>query len=136
MASCGPTSTGGASGARYRLALLRSRHTPPNLQGSPSHSLMSTSQFLPGDNAARQSAPRGGAAGGRTLTREAGVAGAAVVVELVHAGGSVAAGRGRALVDVDGAVVAGEAGAAALAAVAVERVHAAAPVLARLRLCQ
>lgn len=68
------------------------------------------------------------------LTGVGGVAVAVVVVDVVDAGPAVAAGLRRALVDVDGAVLAGEARAAAVAAVAVQPVHAAPAVLARLRL--
>lgn len=57
-----------------------------------------------------------------------------VVVDIVHTGATVAARQRRALVDVDIAVVAGVARAAAVAAVAVQSVHTAAAVLARGRL--
>lgn len=68
------------------------------------------------------------------LTAVGGVAGAAVVVDVVDAGPAVAAGRGRALVDVGGAVLARVARARALARVAVQPVHAAPAVQARLAL--
>lgn len=70
----------------------------------------------------------------RTSTGVSGVAVAAVVVDVVEAGSAVAARRGGALVDVHGAVLAREARAGAVARVAVEGVHAAPAVLARLRL--
>lgn len=59
---------------------------------------------------------------------------AVVVVDIIHTRAAVPAGQRRALVDVERAVFAVVPGAAAVAAVAVEPVHTAPAVLARLRL--